>query len=141
MGSISHIDRLRAANQDLDSNELNKTTVIKQDADEIEDFFGIAGKNEETKKREIIVEEKASHVTVTPHSEKKKVGRPKTRKPNETYYQIHINVSESLKNETQKAAICHKTNISAYITSLIENDLKQNGNDYDMIFNTMKKYN
>ncbi len=137
-GKMSTIDRLRAVNNASIQNELDKTTVVKEDVEEIEEFYGINKpevpvKEEEPVKEPRILAPRTSAV-------KRTVGRPKTRSDNESYSQVHINLPESLKLRVQQATVCHKTNMNSYIVSLIEKDIRENGSDYQNIYETMSKY-
>lgn len=71
---------------------------------------------------------------------KKSVGRPKKRDDNENYSQIHINLPESLKIRAQQAITCRRTNMNSYIISLIEKDMKENGEDYDSLYRSLAKF-
>lgn len=68
----------------------------------------------------------------------KKVGRPKER-TDEKYLQVHLIMPESLKNEIQKAIICHRTNMNSYLLDLIKADLKKNGSDYNSVYETITR--
>lgn len=143
---MSTIDRLRAANNNTLNEELNRPTVVTEDAEEIVQYFGLEesekSDNEPEKQAETAV---ASHIkedseALKTAGEKRTVGRPRKRAENEIYAQVHINLPESLKDKVQKASICHKTSVNSYIISLIEKDININGKDYDTIFNAMKRF-
>ncbi len=137
---MSKVDELRKANSSLFDDELDKTTVVEEDAKEIESFYGISGIPEEPTPQ-ITPELK----TAIPYEKidvvvKRAAGRPKTRIDNELYSQIHINLPESLKIKARQAITCRRTNMNSYIVSLIEKDISENGEEYDSLYRSLAKF-
>ena len=140
---MSSIDKLRAINQ---KQKLNKPTVVKEDVEQIEAFYGINERNietvlsEKTEPDAVPVPENVITIDKPAPVVKKGPGRPKTRQVGEVYNQVHINLPESLKQMVQKATVCHRTNMSSYVISLIEKDIKENGSDYEALYSSLAKY-
>ncbi len=132
---LSTIDRLRAANNAPQKN-LNQPTVVKDDVEEIEEFFGL---KEGSEPNDVSLSQEPRNEGELVVASKKKVGRPKTR-DDQKYVQVHLVMPETTKSEIQKACLCHRTNMNGYIMELIQEDLLKNGAGYNSIYETMAKY-
>jgi hypothetical protein len=74
-----------------------------------------------------------------PHStQKRKVGRPKTKDIKNTCKNINVAVPITLLDKWEDIKIVHGSNLTEYITKLIEKDMSANYEHYSNIVNSLK---
>lgn len=73
-----------------------------------------------------------------PTSEKKKVGRPKTKDVKGTCKNINVAVPIVLLDKWEEVKIVHGSNLTEYITKLIEKDMDSNYEKYKNIADSLK---
>lgn len=73
-----------------------------------------------------------------PTSEKKKVGRPKTKDVKGTCKNINVAVPIVLLDKWEEVKIVHGSNLTEYITKLIEKDMDSNYEKYKSIADSLK---
>lgn len=74
-----------------------------------------------------------------PHStQKRKVGRPKTKDIKNTCKNINVAVPITLLDKWEDIKIVHGNNLTQYITKLIEKDMNANYEHYNNIANSLK---
>lgn len=71
-------------------------------------------------------------------SQKRKVGRPKTRDIKNTCKNINVAVPITLLNKWEDIKIVHGSNLTQYITKLIEKDMNANYDQYKNIADSLK---
>lgn len=73
-----------------------------------------------------------------PVKQKRKVGRPKTRDIKNTCKNINVAVPITLLGKWEEIKIVHSSNLTAYITKLIEKDMDANYERYKEITDNLK---
>lgn len=73
-----------------------------------------------------------------PTSEKKKVGRPKTKDVKGTCKNINVAVPIVLLDKWEEVKIVHGSNLTEYITKLIEKDMDSNYEKYKSIADSLR---
>ena len=71
-------------------------------------------------------------------TEKKKVGRPKTKDVKGTCKNINVAVPIVLLDKWEDVKIVHGSNLTEYITKLIERDMDSNYDNYKQIADSLK---
>lgn len=71
-------------------------------------------------------------------TEKKKVGRPKTKDVKGTCKNINVAVPIVLLDKWEDVKIVHGSNLTEYITKLIERDMESNYDNYKHIADSLK---
>lgn len=71
-------------------------------------------------------------------AQKRKVGRPKTKDIKNTCKNINVAVPIALLNKWEDIKIVHGSNLTGYITKLIEKDLNSNYEHYKNIADSLK---
>lgn len=74
----------------------------------------------------------------SPARQKKKVGRPKTKDIKNTCKNINVAVPTTLLDKWEEIKIVHGSNLTAYITKLIEKDMDANYERYKEIADSLK---
>ena len=69
---------------------------------------------------------------------KRKVGRPKTKDVKGTCKNINVAVPISLLDKWEEIKIVHGSNLTDYITKLIEKDMDANYNNYKYLADSLK---
>lgn len=69
---------------------------------------------------------------------KRKAGRPKTRDVKHTCKNINIAIPITLLNQWEDIKIVHESNLTGYITKLIEKDMNDNYEHYKEITDILK---
>lgn len=75
---------------------------------------------------------------VNPPPPKRKVGRPKTKDVKHTCKNINVAIPITLLNQWEDIKIVHGSNLTGYITKLIEKDMKANYKHYKDIADNLK---
>ena len=71
---------------------------------------------------------------------KKRVGRPKTKDVKGTCKNINIAVPITLLDKWEEIKIIHGSNLTEYITKLIEKDMDSNYDKYKTILNSLNDF-
>ena len=98
------------------------------------DFIGQMGRNLNKNPHTIQTETKTEAPQIE-ETNKKKVGRPKTKVGD--YKAINIELPVELIEEMNKIKKCYGNNLTFYVTRCIKNDLKANGEQYKQMLETL----
>ena len=85
-----------------------------------------------------VPESKKEPETINKSNAKKKVGRPKTKDVKGTCKNINVAIPIVLLNKWEEVKIVHGSNLTEYITKLIDRDMKEHYENYKTIANSLK---